>query len=407
MKRRTFLTKIAGSLLSGTATFASGRFYADTILGKPLRFMLGASAASPSQALHYFAYIGTYTGPRSKGIYCFDYDTRTGRFTPLGAQAEVVNPSWLETSPQYRNLYAVSEVGYRTGAEGHISSFTINRKTGALLFLNRVSSRGGGPCHLAVNHTGKALLVANYGSGSIASFSIRPSGSIGESLCFAQDRGSSVNPARQSGPHCHEVVLSPDNRFLFVPDLGLDQIKIFRFDATRGTFTPNNPPFVAVTPGYGPRHFTFGAGSRFAYLVCEMESSVMVFAYDSAKGSLAHCQTISTLPPDFAGVSNSAEIHIDRSGRFLYASNRGNDSIAVFGIDQHDGTLSTIELVSVLGKTPRNFVFDPAGSSVLVADQDSDRIIAFNLDRDSGKLTPAGMQLSVPSPVCILFIPAE
>src|ERR1035437_2986184 len=201
MNRRAFLKGITKSSLIGAVTLTSSRFYADTSLGKSSHFLLGASAGGPP-ADRYFVYVGTYTGPKSKGIYGFDFDTKTRQFTPLGVPAEVVNPSWLETDPQHRYLYAVSEVGYRAGTEGYISSFAVSRKTGALAFLNKMSSRGGGPCHLKVDRTGKILLVANYGSGSIAAFAIKADGSIGESLDFAQDSGSSVNPGRQSGSHC-------------------------------------------------------------------------------------------------------------------------------------------------------------------------------------------------------------
>jgi 6-phosphogluconolactonase len=406
MNRRAFLNKAAASSLFGAASLASGKLYADTILGEPFHFAMGATAGH-ALAERYFTYVGTYTGPRSKGVFGFDYNAKTKQFTPLGVQAEVVNPSWIDTDPQYKCLYAVSEVGSRPGSEGYVSSFAINRQTGALTFLNKVSSRGGGPCHLVVDHTGSVLLVANYGTGSIASFAIKADGSLGDSLDFAQDTGSSINPQRQSGPHCHSVNLSPDNRFLFVPDLGLDQIKMYRFDAAKGTFTPNNPPFIAVTPGYGPRHFTFGVGAKFAYLVCEMKSSVMAFAYDSANGTLTHLQTISNLPPDFTGVSNSAEVHVDASGRFLYASNRGHDSIAVFSIDRHKGTLTPVEYAPGLGKGPRNFVLDPAGDRMLVANQNSNEITILDVERKTGKLTTADVQLSVPSPVCVLFVPAE
>jgi 6-phosphogluconolactonase len=404
VNRRAFLNKAARSSLFGAATLATTRLYAGAILGDPLHSAL--SAATPPLADRYFSYVGTYTGPKSKGIFAFDYNAKTRQFTPLGVQAEVVNPSWIETDPQYRYLYAVSEIGYRAGTGAYISSFAINRKTGALSFLNKVSSRGGGPCHLAVDHIGDVLLVANYGTGSIASFAINADGSIGNSLDFAQDTGSSINPKRQSGPHCHSVVLSPDNRFLFVPDLGSDQIKIFRFDAANGQFAPNNPPFISVTPGYGPRHFTFGVGGRFAYLVCDLGSSVMAFAYNSNSGSLTHLQTHSNLPPNFTGIDYSAEIHLDKSGRFLYASNRGNNSIAAYAIDRRKGTLSLVQIAPTLGKTPRNFVFEPTGDRILVANQDSDEMRVFNVAHDTGKLTPTDVQLGVPSPACIHFVPA-
>jgi 6-phosphogluconolactonase len=405
MDRREFLGTITGSSLLGAVTLLPARFSAATGLSTVFHFIPGISAQSRPLASDYFVYVGTYTGPKSKGIYGSRYHVKTQQFAPLEVQAEVVNPSWLGTDSQQRYLYAVSEVGH--GAEGgYISSFSINRTTGALTFLNKVPSRGSGPCHLTVDRTGNVLLVANYGSGNIASFAIKEDGSLGESLDFAQDTGSSINPRRQEGPHCHEMVLSPDNRFLFVPDLGLDQIKIYRFNAAKGTFIPNNPPFIAVTPGYGPRHFTFGAGAKFAYLVCEMRSSVMAFSYDSAKGSLTHLQTISNLPADFTGIDNSAEIQADPSGRFLYASNRGNDSITVFGIDRVKGTLTIIQVAPTLGKIPRDFLIDPTGKIVFAANQDSDQINTFSVDQNTGKLTPAERQLNVPSPVCILLVPA-
>ena len=290
---------------------------------------------------------------------------------------------------------------------GSISSFSINRKTGALTFLNKIDSGGSGPCHLVVDKTGKMLFVANYGSGSVASFAIKPDGSIGERTGFDQHTGSSVNPARQKGPHAHEVVLSPDNRFLFVPDLGTDQIKIYRVDAAKGTFTPNDPPFATVTAGYGPRHFTFGRGAKFAYAVCEMGSSVVVFSYDPVKGSLTPVQTISNLPSDFKGVNNSAEIEVGRSGRFLYASNRGNDSITVFAIDPVKGTLTNVQVAPTQGNMPRNFAIDPTGKYLIAANQKSNNMVVFAIDPKDGQLKPAGQTLDIPSPVDILFVPAE
>jgi 6-phosphogluconolactonase len=362
-------------------------------------------------ASSYLVYVGTYTAGTSKGIYDYRFDPKTGRLTPIGVAAEVVNPSFLATDPQHRFLYAVTEMGQAHGPDapknGSISSFSIDRKTGALTFLNKVDSSGGGPCHLVVDKTGKMLFVANYGSGSVASFAIKPDGSIGDRTGFDQHTGSSVDPARQKGPHAHAVVLSPDNRFLFVPDLGTDQIKIYRVDAAKGTFTPNDPPFATVKAGYGPRHFTFGRGAKFAYAVCEMGSSVAVFSYDPAKGSLTPVQTISNLPSDFKGVNNSAEIEIDRSGRFLYASNRGNDSITVFAIDPVKGTLTNVQVVPTQGNMPRNFAIDPTGKYLIAANQKSNSMVVFAIDPKDGQLKPAGQTLDIASPVDVLFVPAE
>ena len=373
-----------------------------------------AQAAPPKSgvtASSYFVYVGTYTGPKSKGIYGYRFDPSTGKLTATGVAAEIVNPSFLITDPRHRYLYAVTEMGQEKGASsyktnGSISSYSINRKTGALTFLNKVDSLGGGPCHLVVDKTGKMLFVANYGSGSVASFAIKPDGSIGERTGFDQHTGASVDPARQKGPHAHAVVLSPDNRFLFVPDLGTDQIKIYKVDAAKGTFTPNDPAFATVKPGLGPRHFTFGKGARFAYVLCEMGSSVAVFSYNAAKGSLTPVETVSNLPADYKGVDNSAEIEVDRSGRFLYASNRGHDSLTVYAIDPVKGTLTTVQNISTQGNIPRNFALDPTGKYLIVANQKSDQMVVFDVNQKDGKLQPAGQTIDVAGPVCILFVPA-
>ncbi len=374
--------------------------------------LVSVSAQSHASRSAYFVYVGTYTGPRSKGIYRFRYDPRSGQLSPSGLAAEVVNPSFLVADPTHRFLYAVTEMGEEPGAHsykknGFISSFSIDPRTGALKLLNKVSSDGGGPCHLVVDKTGKMLFVANYGSGNVASFAIGPDGSIGKRTGFDQHSGSSVNPMRQKGPHAHAVVLSPDNRFLFVPDLGMDQIKIYRVHAAQGTFAPNDPPFASVKAGLGPRHFTFGRGARFAYAVCEMGSSVVVFAYDAANGSLKPVQTISTLPSGFTGEDNSAEIGVGSSGRFLYASNRGSDSITVFSIDPQNGTLSKIQVEPTGGKIPRNFAIDPTGKKLIAANQNSDLMTVFDIDQKTGKLAPTSQRFDVPAPVCILFVPAE
>ena len=375
---------------------------------RPLR---GETKKIPA-ASSYLVYVGTYTAGTSKGIYDYRFDPKTGQLTPIGVAAEVVNPSFLATDPQHRFLYAVTEMGQAHGPDayktnGSISSFSIDRKTGALTLLNKIDSGGGGPCHLVVDKTGKMLFVANYGSGSVASFAIKPDGSIGERTGFDQHTGSSIDAARQKGPHAHAVVLSPDNRFLFVPDLGTDQIKIYRVDAAKGTFTPNDPPFATVKAGYGPRHFAFGRGAKFAYAVCEMGSSVAVFSYDPVKGSLTPVQTISNLPSDFKGVNNSAEIEVDRSGRFLYASNRGNDSITVFAIDPAKGTLTNVQVVPTQGNMPRNFAIDPTGKYLIAANQKSNNVVVFAIDPKDGQLKPAGQTLDITSPVDILFVPAE
>ena len=368
-------------------------------------------ASSAHHQRGYFVYVGTYTGADSKGIYGYQFEAETGRLTPMGLSAEVVNPSFAVTDPAHRHLYAVTEMNeqgpdpYKT--DGYINSFSIDPRTGSLTFLNKVSSGGGGPCHLVVDKTGRILFVANYGSGNVASFAIEANGRIGKMTGLDQHGGSSVDPRRQQGPHAHAVVLSPDNRFLFVPDLGLDRILIYRIDEVKQTFTLNNPSYVSVNPGLGPRHFVFGAGANFAYAVCEMGSSVVTFSYDRESGKLTPKQTISTLPADFSGEDNAAEVDVGPSGRFLYASNRGNDSITVFHIDMNTGLLNKIQIVPTQGKIPRNFVIDPTGRYLLVANQNSNNIVVFAIDAGNGQLTPTGQAADVPSPVSMLFVPAQ
>lgn len=369
------------------------------------------SASTAQQQRNYFVYVGTYTGADSKGIYGYRFDEATGQLAPLGVAAEVVNPSFVVADPAHLHLYAVTEMTARGPnaykENGSISSFSIDPRTGSLKFLNKVSSGGGGPCHLVVDKLGKILFVANYGSGNVASFAIQADGSIGAMTGLDQHSGSSVDPRRQKGPHAHAVVLSPDNRFLFVPDLGLDRILIYRIDEAKQSFTLNNPSYVSVKPGLGPRHFIFGARARFAYAICEMGSSVVAFSYDRTNGRLTPVQTISTLPPEFSGEDNSAEIQVDRSGRFLYASNRGDNSITVFQIDAKTGLLSRIQVAPTQGKIPRNFVIDPTGKYLVAANQDSNDLVVFTIDPGTGKLTPTNQVVDLPSPVSILFIPAQ
>jgi 6-phosphogluconolactonase len=385
---------------------------ATVLAGAALLCSSAKLAGSPVQtAQDYFVYVGTYPGGDSKGIYLYRFDEKSSHLTSLGLAAEMANPSFVVTDPSHRYLYAVTDTemaipgSNADQAASTISSFTIDPATGSLKFLNRVSSGGNDPIHLIVDKTGKILFVANYESGSMASFAIRPDGSIGAMTGFDQHHGSSVDPRRQQGPHAHEVVVSPDNRFLFVPDLGLDRIIIYRIDEAKRSFAPNNPAYVAVRGGLGPRHFAFAPGGKFAYAVCEMGSSVVAFSYDRESGALTPIQTISTLPAGFSGEDDSAEIQIDKSGRFLYASNRGPNTITEFQIDKSTGKLTAVQNISTEGKTPRNFVIDPTGRYLLVANQDSNNIVLFEIDSATGRLTPTQQIEGIAAPVCLLFIP--
>ncbi len=353
-------------------------------------------------------YIGTNTGPKSQGIYVYKLNMTTGRLAPLGLAANSNNPGFLAIDYTHRYLYAVNEIGdYEGHKTGSVTAFSINRKTGKLTLLNIVASGGSGPTHLVVDKTGKFVLVANYGAGSVALFPILTAGRLGNALTVLPQTGHSVNPQRQGEPHAHSIYVSPDNRYAVSADLGTDQVYVYRFDADRGTLAPNQPAFVKVPAGTGPRHFAFDPHGRFGYVVEEMGSSITAFSYDAAHGSLHPIQTLSTLPSGYKGSSNSAEIEMHPFGKFLYASNRGHDSITVFAIDPLKGTLTPKEYDSTEGKTPRSFNMDPTGHYLIAANQGSDSLVVFRVDATTGHLTPTGQKLDAPSPTCVTFVPVE
>jgi len=353
----------------------------------------------------YIFYVGTYTDHGSKGIYAYRFDSATGKSTSLGLAAESAEPSFLAIAPSGKFLYAINEMSQFNGQPtGAVSAFAIQSKTGKLSLLNQVPSRGEGPAHIALDRSGSYALVSNYDRGSIAVFPVLEDGRLGEATASVQHKGSSVNPKRQEGPHAHAAVFSPDNRFVIVADLGLDQLLVYRFDAAQGTLG-SDPQIVRATPGVGPRHLVFDGAGRHLYVINEMQSTVVAYGYDAAKGTLSELQIVSALPKGFARTSEAAEIEMHSSGNFLFASNRGDDSIAVFAVNAKDGTLTPIEIDSTGGKTPRNFVLDPTGAWLLAANQDSDDIAVFRVDPGSGHLTQSGPVLHVPSPVCVRFVP--
>ncbi len=367
-----------------------------------LGLTLISSMPAASKPGKYTFYVGTYTRGDSKGVYSYRFDTKTGEIEKIGLAGEVVNPSWVTPHPNGKFLYAVSELGNDGKSQGKVTAFSIDPATGGLTMLNSVASGGGGACHIVVDKTGKSLMVANYGTGSAAAFGIQPDGRLVEPPSVVQHSGSSVDKARQRGPHAHAVVLSADNRFLFVPDLGLDQIMSYRLDPTKPLLTANDPPFAKVAAGSGPRHFAFQPKSTFAYGLNEMKSSVTAFQYDAKRGALTELQTISTLPKDFTGEDNSAEIEVDAKGRYVYASNRGHDSITVFAIGK-DGKLAVVQNILTKGKAPRSFRIDPTGAYLLAANQNTSNIVVFRIDPKSGQLTDTGKAIDVPFPVCIQF----
>jgi len=368
---------------------------------------LFATVAPAAKQRTYLFYVGTYTeeGSKSKGIYAYRYDAATSEITPLGLAAETINPSFVAPHPNGRFLYAVNEVGnYKGPNSGGVSAFSIDQATGKLTFLNEVASRGADPCYITVDKTGKYVLVANYTGGSVAVFPVLADGKLGEASAFVQHTGKGTNPERQEGPHAHSIDLSPDNRFAMVDDLGLDELLVYKFDTSKGSLTPNDPPYTKIDAGSGPRHFVLRPDGKFAYVISEMGHTVTVFSNDAANGKLTILQTITTLPKDFTGRNDDAEIEVHPSGKFLYASNRGDDSIAIYAIDQSKGTLTQVAIVHTGGKEPRSFEIDPTGKLLFAENQRSDNIVVFKIDAKTGQLTPTGKVLEVTSPVSLKFV---
>jgi len=347
-------------------------------------------------------YFGTYTGGgnSSKGIYRSMLDLGTGKLSDPILATETRNPSFLEIHPDGKFLYAVSE----SGGAGSVSAYAIDKNTGNLQFLNQQPSGGRGPCHVSIDHEGKNVLVANYGSGSASVIPIKSNGRLGEPTGFIQHTGSSVNPRRQKEPHAHSINVSPDNRFAFVADLGIDKVMIYKLDTEKGTIESNSPPFARVKPGAGPRHFAFHPDRKNAYVINELDYTVTAFAYKPASGTLTDIQTITTVPNEFDGSNSCAEVRVHPSGKFLYGSNRGHDSIAVYRIDQVKGTLTFVEHETDDIKTPRNFNIDPTGKFCLVANQGSDSVVVFRINQKTGALKPTGHKISVGRPVCVRFL---
>ena len=375
--------------------------------------LVTVTAANDSPKGRYVLFVGTYTDKQSKGIYAYRFDSASSELTPLGIAAEAVNPSFLAIDPSHRFLYAVNEVQkYKDANSGAVTAFAIDsqkgdRQTGRVQLLNAVASRGADPCYIAFDKTGKYALVANYTGGSVAVFPVQADGHIGESSAFVQHVGSSVNRERQEGAHAHWIETTPDNRFAIAVDLGLDELLIYRFDAKNGSLTPNNPPYAKLDPGAGPRHLAFHPNGKFAYVVNELQSSITAFAYDASRGELRKLKTVSTLPKNFSGSNDTAEIKVHPSGKFLFASNRGHDSIALFSIDSKTGALTLADHFPTQGKTPRNFEIDPTGKFLFVANQDTNNIAVFRIDSKNGRLTVTKRTLQVPSPVCLKFMAVE
>jgi 6-phosphogluconolactonase len=352
-------------------------------------------------------YIGTYTNHGSQGIYVCDFDPASGNLTSPELAAATTDPSFLAVAPSRRYLYAINETDHFNGQPtGGVSAFSIDPATGKLTLLNQVSSLAPGPAYITLDGTGHYVLVANYDQGSVAVFPLSPDGKIGDFTAFVRHQGSGVDPERQQGPHAHAIALSPDNRFAIVADLGLDQLLVYPFDASNGTL--GGPRLIKTDPGSGPRHLTFSASGKFVYVINELRSWVTVYSYNASDGAMAPIQSISSLASSFHGKNTAAEVVLHPSGKFLYTSNRGDDnSIAVFAVDPKKGTLTPIEFVPTGGKTPRNFAIDPTGKWLLAANQDSNNVVKFRIDTQSGRLTSSEKSIEVKSPTIVDFVLQE
>ena len=374
-------------------------FSAAILLFVPM-MLAAAKAPEPPAAKIYRAYVGNYTSKtESKGIYQFDFDPATGKMSAYELAGETQDPSWVIVHPSGKFLYAANEMDKGST----ISAFSIDAKSGRLTLLNQQPAQGEGPCHLAFDRTGKFLLTANYSTGNAVVYRISSDGKLDEHTATVTNQGQPGPHKHQKGPHAHWIGASKDNHIVYVADLGLDKVLAYKFDAAKGTLTLSGS--AVAKPGAGPRHVALAADEKFMYLLGELDSTVTVFAHD--KDSFKSVQVVPMLPTGFSGRNDAAEIEIHPSGKFLYASNRGHDSFAVYAIDQKKGTLTQVEIVPTSGKEPRHFAIDPTGHFLLAENQNTNQIVEFRIDQSTGKLTPTGETLTTPSPICIWFLPID
>jgi 6-phosphogluconolactonase len=359
--------------------------------------------AWPMQSRELTLYVGTYTAGKSEGIYVYRMNPATGALTRFSSTMSV-NPSFLTIDKSKRYLYAVNEIGEYLGKPGGgVSAFKIDPATGKLRFLNEQATHGADPCYLSIDARKKTLLVANYSGGSVTVLPVRTDGTIGMAIEVKQHEGSGPRE-QQKGPHAHCVILDRAERHALAADLGIDKVMIYRFDRATGKLSPAPQPFAELTAGAGPRHLALHPSGKYLYVIAELDSTMTSFQYNELNGTLTPIETVSTLPADFTGTSYCADVHVSPSGRFLYGSNRGHNSIVVFEIDPRTGKPKLVEHVSTEGDWPRNFTIDPSGKFLLVANQRSENVVTFNIDEGTGRLTPAGHNEQIPSPVCLKFL---
>ena len=361
---------------------------------------LAVATSGTARAADTLVYFGSHSNGPGAGFSLAHFDTDTGALTQPEFLLTAKEPAFFVLSPEGTRLYACN-----SGAPGGLSAYAVEPHTGRLTLLNRVLAGGGDTSFITLDHTGRFVFVANYDGGNVAAFALKPDGAIGDWTAFDQHSGRSVNLVRQTHAYAHAIVLDPTNRFALVPDLGLDRLYIYRFDERTGRLAPNDPPFAAIAPGSGPRHVRFHPNGRWVYLINEIASTIVAFHWAATTATLTPFQTVSALPADFTGDSTCAELEIHPNGRFLYCSNRGHDSLAVFAIDQETGRLVLVEHDSSGGKKPRNFALDPTARWIVVTNEDSSNAVVFRIDAATGRLTRTGDPVAVPSPFCERFLP--
>lgn len=377
-----------------------------SVASMPALLQACATGKSSLKAATYLVYVGTYAKPEQDSIFGYHLNVSTGELTRVWAVKGGENPSFLTLGAKQKYLYVVNEIGTYNGMKsGAVSAFSVNGKTGNLTLLNRQASEGSSPCYLSLDKTGKVALAANYNGGNVVALPIQKNGQLSKAVGNEQHQGSSVNQSRQKAPHAHCIIPGPENDFMFAVDLGLDQVLGYRLDTKTGQLSRAAQPAFQTEPGAGPRHLTFHPNGRFAFLICELNSTIIALAYNAEQGTFTQIQTLPTLPADFTGESFCADVHVSPDGKFLYGSNRGHDSIAVFSINDTTGQLAPVQHVSTQGKWPRNFAIDPSGSILLVANQNSNDIFTYRINRSTGQLTPTGFSAQVPSPVCLQVVP--
>ena len=408
---RTASQRVTGTKPAVLATFCGCLIAAFAVASMPSFIRSAHAQATHTGGGNYLVLVGTYTSKGatttgSKGIYAYRFNASNGEVESLGVAAESEQPSFLAVDPQLKFVYAVNETDtYQGQPSGGVSAFSLDRTTGKLSFLNEVASRGSAPAHVAVDHTGKYVVASNYNGGNLAVFPVLADGKLGQATAFDQHHGSSVNKARQAGPHVHEAIFSPDNRFILSADLGLDDIFVYPFNEKTGELGAQ-PRILNLSGGLGPRHMAFSPDGRFVYLVSEMGSTVTVLPYNPSDGNIAARQTVRLAPAnDTPAEKSGAEIAVGRSGKFLYASNRFDNLIGVYSIDSDTGMIEQTETVPLDGKTPRDFAIDPGGTWLWDANQDSDNIVLYKIDQQKGELLPAGITLKIPAPTCVVFVP--